>query len=115
MSAVWNAAVGLVALYALLLQAVMAAATPTGQIAPPGVICAAAGSAHQPPDKPVGHDHACCTALHFGNLAPPPSDPAPEPIRWPKRILVVWQPEARLPRTGPPAYAHSARGPPGTA
>ena len=112
-SASLRALVGALALYGLLLQAFLAAATTAPRPAASGVICAEHGSGAPANDGPVRHDHQCCTAaVQAGTLAPPP-----EPgfaAAWPPRaeVLVAWRPEASVLRTGPPTRAHSARGPP---
>lgn len=106
-----RAIIGVIALYALLLQAFLAVAAPTGPSFGPGVLCTVDGE-HAPGEEPLRHDHQCCTAQHVGNLAPAPKTASAERLTWPVSIRIVWRPEAELPRTGPPTFAHSARGPP---
>lgn len=107
----WRALIGVVALYAFLLQAFLAFATPVAANIPPGWLCAEAGD-HGPVPHSAGHNHQCCTPVHVGNVAPPPLGAVilrPDP---PRPVAVIWRPEASLPRTGPPVYAGSPRGPP---
>lgn len=108
-----RAIVGVVALYALLLQAFVAAATPAGAIIP-AALCAPVQDVDQErPATPTRHDPQCCIALHLGNLALPPSA-AFEPVVWGRATApaIVARPEAAIPKTGPPAHAHRPRGPP---
>ncbi|HMO29449.1 hypothetical protein [Enterovirga sp.] len=105
-----RAVIGVVALYAFLLQAFLGFATPAAAI-PHGWLCAEAGDHGSVPHS-AGHHHQCCTAAHPGHIAPPPPAAVilrPDP---PRLLSVVWRPEASLPRTGPPRYAGSPRGPP---
>ena len=109
--AIGRAAVAVVALYALLLQAFLAAALPVGPIAAAGVVCAPS-SAHSPSDeRPVGGATACCVAACLPLAAPVPAaaivvsalrDPAA--IAWPLRASLAF--------AGPSTHAWSARGPP---
>lgn len=106
-----RAILGVVALYALLLQAFVAAATPSGPIDLAGFICQHDSSAPSP-DQPIRHDHQCCTAVHIGNVAPPPCSAAPVVLTPPVAVATVWRPKAAIPKTGPPNQSHFARGPP---
>ena len=112
-SATGRAIIGVIALYALLLQSFAAAAKPPAYADAAGVICAAAHGSDAPSgDAPLAHDHPCCTAAQTSHAALPPlpwaaaARPASPPA------AIVWRPEADLPRTGPPTRSHSARGPP---
>ena len=100
----------MIALYALLLQALVATATPSIAADLNGVICASQHDGSGP-KAPVDHRHQCCTAAHIGIAAPPPGHVA---AIWqpPAATYLVWRPEAALPRTGPPTHDTSARGPP---
>jgi hypothetical protein len=105
--------IGVIALYALLLQAFLAFAAPALSPDPTGsVLCAEHGSGAPADDQADVQCHACCAAVHIGNLAPPPLDAFP--VLWPfQRVArVVWRPEAEVLKTGPPTHAQSARGPP---
>jgi hypothetical protein len=102
------------ALYALLLQGFLAAATPTGLPSVAGLLCAElAGGSHRPVDNdPSGHGEGCCTAACFASAtsAPPASGavaftpPAFVPLGWAKRAERV--------EIGPPGGSARARGPP---
>ena len=109
-----RAIMGVIALYGLLLQAFLTAATPVVLPDLTGAICAVQDGAHSgPPDGPsLPHDHQCCTAVHAGGLPPPPAAGAAAIWRAPATTPVVWRSEAAVPKTGPPNHAHSARGPP---
>jgi hypothetical protein len=108
-----RAAIGLLALYALLLQAFLGYATPAEAILGTGaVICA-----EHPADASGGgtvnkHIHPCCTVVQAGALALPSLEPAAS--AWPSAPMVrlAWRPEAELPKTGPPQRGGTARGPP---
>lgn len=106
-----RAILGVVALYALLLQAFVAAATPSGATDLAGFVCQH-GSSAPSPDQPVRHDHQCCTAVHIGDVAPPPCSAVEVAWAAPLAVTAVWRPEAAIPKTGPPTRSHSARGPP---
>lgn len=106
-----RAILGVIALYALLLQAFVAAATPSGAADLAGFICGHESSAPSP-DQPARHDHQCCTAVHIGNIAPPPCPAVAVAWTAPRAVMAVWRPEAAIPKTGPPTRSHSARGPP---
>jgi hypothetical protein len=109
-----RAAIGVVALYALMLQPFLAAASPVAAPDPFGVICAADHGADAPSgDTASHHVHQCCTAAHIGGMAPPP-DRIVGTITWPARSVstIPWRYEAWIASTGPPTYASSARGPP---
>lgn len=116
LSASWargRAIIGVIALYGLLLQAFLAAAHPVA-MPDAGILCAEHEPASPGSDRPLHHDHQCCTAAQGAQLAPAPSsDLTAVPVP-PAPARVAWRPEASRPRTGPPTHAHSARGPPAT-
>lgn len=109
-----RAIMGVIALYGLLLQAFVAAATPMALPDLVGAICAVQDGAHSgSPDGPsLPHDHQCCTAVHAGSLPPPPGAGLAASWPAPATTAIVWRPEAAVPKTGPPTHSHSARGPP---
>ncbi|MDP4023039.1 hypothetical protein Q8W71_10420 [Methylobacterium sp. NEAU 140] len=114
-SARGRALVGVLALYALLLQAFLGFATPvTG--AAEAALCAAHAVDAGAPDAPAdgkAHLHCalCCTAVHVAKLAPPPAGAAAaRPALGVARV--AWRSERAFPPTGPPIHATSARGPP---
>ncbi|NNM72684.1 hypothetical protein [Enterovirga aerilata] len=109
----WRAIVGAIALYAVLLQAFVAAATPTLSLDGRGILCTEHGPG-QPEGggAPARHDHHCCLPGHGPALAPPPGGYDPVSWRTAEAIRIAWRPEADLPRTGPPEGSHTARGPP---
>ncbi|MDQ0443196.1 hypothetical protein [Methylobacterium persicinum] len=102
----------MIAVYALLLQAFLAFASPS--VFPDGteVLCADHATGSPAHDQADAQCHACCMAMNVGTLAPPPlSLPS---FQWPFSQVsrVAWRPEADRDKTGPPTHAHSARGPP---
>jgi hypothetical protein len=107
-----RAIIGVIALYALLLQAFLGFATPSLAFGPDGVLCIEHGSA--PPDgKSTGHhDHQCCLPVQHGAMAPPPDLATAAGWQLPAAHVLVWRFEADLLTTGPPARAHQPRGPP---
>ncbi len=108
-----RAIIGVIALYGLLLQGFLAAAMPAGMLDLAGVICAPHdGAGSNSPDKPLRHQHDCCTAAQVGPIGPPPASPAALAWAFPVSQAVIWRAEASIPKTGPPTHAHSARGPP---
>lgn len=104
---------GIAAIYGLLLQVFLAAATPVAALDLAGHICAASDDAGQPAgDTALPRGHQCCTLAHAGGVAPLPDLAF---VTVPYRVSVLLRalrPEAAIPRTGPPRYAQSARGPP---
>ena len=108
-----RAILGVIALYGLLLQGFLAAATPVPVTDLAGILCVTHdGAGSGSPDTPVRHDHQCCTAAPVGALGPPPLSDAFSAWSLPPSTLVAWRPEASLFKTGPPTHSHSARGPP---
>lgn len=108
-----RAIIGMVALYALLLQAFLGFATPARAVGLPGaVLCAEHGSGAPDNETVAHHAHPCCTLVQAGSVALPVSEPAV--VAWPfaPASRLAWQPEAERPKTGPPRTATSARGPP---
>jgi hypothetical protein len=104
-------AIAVVALYALLLQSFFTAATPAAPSNLAGILCSHEGADAPAGDMPIRHDHQCCTAVHIGQLAPPPV--VSHTVRLDTHAwVVVWRPEAAIRKTGPPTHAHSPRGPP---
>lgn len=102
--------ISMIALYALLLQALVATATPSVAAELNGAICAPQHDGSGP-KAPADHHHQCCTVAHLGIAAPPPGEFTSVSVT-PAATHLVWRPEAALPRTGPPTHASSARGPP---
>lgn len=108
-----RAIIGMVALYALLLQAFLGFATPTHALGSPGaVLCAEHGSGPSDDGAAPRHAHPCCTLVQVVGAALPPSEPVA--VAWPfaPAQRLAWRPEADRPKTGPPPSATSARGPP---
>lgn len=108
-----RATIGVVALYALLLQAFLAFSAPVLSPDPiGGVLCAEHGSGTPAHDQADAQCHACCMAMHIGTIAPPPL--LALSVLWPLPQVsrVAWRPEADVDKTGPPTHAQSARGPP---
>jgi hypothetical protein len=109
----WRAIVGAIALYALLLQSFLLAATPTLALGDAGILCLDHASGQ--PDSggaPSGHEHHCCLPGHVAPLVPPLPAYQAVPWRAPEAALLGWRHEADQPRTGPPKRAHTPRGPP---
>ncbi|MCJ2089911.1 hypothetical protein MKK88_28565 [Methylobacterium sp. E-005] len=108
-----RAILGLVALYALLLQAFLGLAAPIPAPAAPGtVLCAehpVDGSDHAPIRI---HVHSCCTLAQAASVALPVAVSAAPALPLAPALHLSWRPEAELPRTGPPPRAGTARGPP---
>jgi hypothetical protein len=107
-----RAAIGVVVLYALMLQPFLAAATPLGTADAFGVVCAPDHGQDAPAGDIAHAEHHCCIVAHVGGLLPPPERAAllAEPLR--AAVAILWRPEAWIARTGPPTHATSARGPP---
>ena len=111
----WGAIVGLIALYAVLLQAFLTVSAPGALLREAGILCLDHGGgspADAPADGPTPHDHACCTLAHGATVVPPGPSVALPVQHIAQGTAVVWLPEADIPRTGPPTHAESARGPP---
>ncbi|ACL60145.1 hypothetical protein [Methylobacterium nodulans] len=105
-----RAAVAMLALYGLVLQAFLTGLNSVPAASAAGVICAAHESGRESPGPHPGH--VCCIAACLGPIAPclPPGGQA----AWPSRrvIAVAWQPASEAPARGPPPRPSSARGPP---
>lgn len=100
--------VAALALYALMLQPFLAAATPV--LASAGVIC------HAAPDgsgAPADHDHPCCVAACAVSGVPAAALTSAA-VSWPRRDArpFAWTAGGAPRATGPPTHAASARGPP---
>jgi hypothetical protein len=106
-----RAIIGVIALYALLLQAFLGFAAPVLAQAAAGEVLCAEHTGSAPADKATAPCHPCCTLLQVGTLAPPPLGAVA--VVWRAAFApVVWRPAASIPTTGPPVFATSARGPP---
>lgn len=114
-----RAIASVIALYALVLQAVLGGMTPARANAPGGVLCAglsdagpAAGSDEGTPEK--AHARAdCCTAAHAPAGMGPPR-PAALVVSWSARSVlpILWHaPQEARPRA-PPGLIARPRGPP---
>jgi hypothetical protein len=107
-----GAIIGLIALYAVLLQAFLTVSAPGAVLREAGILCLDHEAGHPADGLPAHRDHACCTLAH-GAPAVPPNPVEAVAVPTPARVTaVVWRPEAAIPRTGPPTHATSARGPP---
>ncbi len=100
--------VAALALYALLLQPFVVAATPV--VASAGVTCHAASD---DPGVPADPHHPCCAAA-CAVSALPSAIPISGAVSWPRRDAprLAWGVEGAPHATGPPTHAASARGPP---
>jgi hypothetical protein len=108
-----RAIIGLVALYALLLQAFLGFAAPVPALADAGAVLCAEHPVDGPGHGPVQiHVHACCTLVQAGALALPAAACAGPVMPRAPAAQLSWRPEAELPRTGPPPRVGTARGPP---
>lgn len=108
-----GAIIGLIALYALLLQVYVGAIHGGAPVGGRGAICAVQdGSAPPVPDQPITHGHPCCPAAHATDMAPPL--PSVSVVDWPapSAVLVAWHATESILTTGPPTDTRSARGPP---
>ena len=112
----WRAATMVVALYALVLQAVLGGALPAAAAGADGVLCLHQVDAPSPDDRraPAPHAHAeCCTAAQpAGGAALPRQELST--AAWPSGTgaRIAWRPVAEaLPRAPPGRIAHP-RGPP---
>ncbi len=112
-----RAAVAVVALYGLLLQALLTSMASPPPAAGPGLsaICSPNGGDHASPDgQPTSHDrHGCCTAACAATIMATPA-PSHGLVAWPRRDTtnVLWRTAHTILPTGPPVFAASARGPP---
>lgn len=108
-----RAIIGVIALYALLLQPFLAAATPAMMPDAAGILCATHdGPAPSGPAVPGRSDHQCCTAAFPGGPVPPPAASAVVSRMQAIAVAVSWYPEAAIGRPGPTTHSHSPRGPP---
>lgn len=112
----WRAATMVVALYALVLQAVLGGALPAAAAGAEDILCLHQADAPSPDHRraPAPHAHAeCCTAAQAAGGAALPR-PDLSTAAWPSGavVRVAWRPVAEaLPRPPPGRIAHP-RGPP---
>ncbi|GAB6970587.1 hypothetical protein JCM16408A_13350 [Methylobacterium phyllosphaerae] len=113
---VFRAAIAVVALYALALQAALGGASLTVFLDPVHVICqpdvAIDNGLSKSPLSHHGH-LKCCIVAHVAGSAAVPSMEA-VPVAWPLRqaVAVTWRPEVLACPRGPPGARASARAPP---
>ncbi|SDN15044.1 hypothetical protein SAMN05216360_10661 [Methylobacterium phyllostachyos] len=109
-----RAIMGVIALYALLLQAFLGFAAPARLLPSPETVLCADHVAGEPdtPAVPV-HVHACCTLVQAVALTQSDTAWTGVPLPAPAAARLVWRPEAEILRTGPPPRPSTARGPPG--
>jgi hypothetical protein len=109
-----RAAVAVVALYALVLQAFLTGLLPVGAAQAHGFaeLCAPAQDGS---GQPARHDgKGCCTAACAPLALPVPDPLAAAAVAWPPRaaIILAFSAAAPPPARGPPVESHSPRGPP---
>ncbi len=111
-----RAVIAFTALYALVLQALLAGALAPVQPGLPHILCApdAGASPDDPAKAPPAHHHlACCTAAHGLNALASPILTATA-VTWPVRRIagVSWRPEIVAHPRAPPGIRAGARAPP---
>ncbi len=110
-----RAAIAVVALYALALQALLGGMAMAAMLDPTNVICASTAGTDDGPSKPqpVHVHHLCCTSAHGLDAASPPLVPTTI-VAWPQRhaVIVAWRPEVVAAPRAPPGVSPSARAPP---
>jgi len=107
-----SAILGLIAMWALLLQGTLAASAAPDFDPAQGIHCAQDhGEAPSTPEK-GGHQHQCCPAAHVSKLALPA--PLASAFRFERQPAnpFVWRISTFLEKTGPPERDHHPRGPP---
>jgi len=107
-----SAILGLIAMWALLLQAPLTTASaepfdPTAQ----GIHCGQDHNSPATPDKDC-HQHQCCTASHISKAVLPA--PQASSFRFERTSVsaIIWCVAHFLEKTGPPERKHNPRGPP---
>ena len=109
-----RAIIGVVALYALLLQAFLGGLAPAMPLPVGGVICAEHdGSSVPDRHGPACHHHACCTAAQAAKLLDPLLS-ASASVQWvPIRVAsFLWRDAGPVRARAPPGQSVSPRGPP---
>jgi hypothetical protein len=107
-----RAIIGVIALYALLLQAFLGFATPSLALGPDGILCTVHESGQSDGKPATAHKHECCLPAHAGAFLPPPDGATDLAWRAPVSHILVWRPAFDVPTTGPPDTSHRPRGPP---
>lgn len=113
-----RAIIGVIALYALVLQAFLTALAPTAALAqarPADILCAEhAEGAGAPGDHgPACLHHACCLHAQGAELGLPPTVAAFAQAVWPRETIAPTWPAATTARArAPPDPAIGPRGPP---
>lgn len=104
--------IGVIALYALLLQTFALAAAPARADLIGPTCSSHEGSSPFRPDQPGKHDHQCCSVAQAGYVDLPPASPRIADWRVPPFYPVGCRPEASIWNTAPSTHAAAARGPP---
>jgi hypothetical protein len=109
-----RAIIGVIALYALVFQAFLAALAPALPRLDGGILCAEHLTASGTPaddELPCGH-HACCTQVQAAHFLPPAQVASATAIWPPRAAPVPWRAAATIRARAPPDQGTSPRGPP---
>ncbi|SFK38101.1 hypothetical protein [Methylorubrum salsuginis] len=109
-----RAIIGVIALYALVLQAFLGALAPISPAMAGDVLCAEHGVGAGTPDDPApACHHACCIQAQAPQLGLPPTPIAVAVAEWPQAAAVTpWPPTEHARARAPPDPAVGPRGPP---
>ncbi|WP_454104135.1 hypothetical protein [Methylorubrum extorquens] len=109
-----RAIIGVIALYALVLQAFLSGLAPLPALPLGGVICAEHDGSSVPGDQvPACQHHACCTAAQAAQLLHQTLS-AFATVAWasPRAASVPWRDAGMVQARAPPDQSASPRGPP---
>ncbi len=110
-----RAIIGVIALYALVLQAFLTALAPVAPAFAREILCTEHGIGAGSPDDqgPACRHHACCVQAQAPQLGLPPTLAACALAEWPRVAQVTpWPPAEKARARAPPDPAVGPRGPP---
>lgn len=110
-----RAIIGVIALYALVLQAFLTALAPAAPAMAREILCAehGVGAGSSGDQGPACRHHACCVQAQAPQLGLPPTPTAAPPAAWPRAADVTpWPPAENARVRAPPDPAVGPRGPP---
>ncbi|MBB2964122.1 hypothetical protein [Methylobacterium sp. R2-1] len=108
-----RAIIGVIALYALVLQAFLTVLAPAVPRLDGGILCAEHATSEQPAEdgQTCGH-HACCTQVQAVSLLPPPQAASSLAAWSPRAVPLPWRAVAAIRARAPPDQGTGPRGPP---
>jgi len=107
-----SAILGLIAMWALLLQGTLATANAEPFDPAQGIHCGQDQSGSPATPDKSSHQHQCCTASHISKAVLPTPQASSFRFELTPASAIVWRISTFLEKTGPPERDHNPRGPP---